>query len=87
MIKADYGIHEGWGDHIKWLNVNWETVNFNTDTLRVYGHMPQHPKIGETLLCEMENSFMKFMFTKVDACSNPPDMFFADVKACEQEKK
>ena len=49
--------------------------------------MARTPTVGETISCEMGRSFMVFIITKVKRCSDPPDMFFADVKAVKQEDK
>ncbi len=82
-LQADYKISRG----IEWFSVDWNKLNLNTDTLKVYGHLHTHPKVGETLSCEMENSFMKFEFVDVKSCIDPPDMFFGAVKAIEQVAK
>jgi len=87
-MQTDHTIHQGWGDHIEWVNPDeFATKSMETDTFRVYGHMPTIPKAGETLLAEMKLSFVKFEFVEVERCTDPPDMFFGTVKAVEQKLK
>ena len=86
-MNADYKIGGDWGNHIEWLVDDWSVVDFNKDKLRVAGHKRVIPKRGDTLMGEFEKSFIKFKFLDVRQCSDPPDMFFATVKAVEQEMK
>lgn len=86
-MRADFEIRQGWGNHIEWFFVDFSKINFNKDTLGVWGHMPIKPKRGNTLICEFQKSFIKFEFISVDYPGNPPDMFFGKVKAVEQKMK
>ena len=87
-MEADFYIHRGgWGDCVEWSNEDFSHVNLNTDTIGVIGHMPTRPKIGDTLIGEFEKSFIKFEFVSVKYPEKPPDMFFGEVKAIEQELK
>jgi hypothetical protein len=58
-----------------------------TETVKVFGHHPRRPVIGQTIVGEFRRSFIKFEFVDVEYVSNPPDMFFADIKAVDQELK
>lgn len=87
-MKADFKIHYAWGDHIEWWSEeDWNKIDLNKDTVRVWGHMPIKPRVGNTLMGEFEKSFIKFEFVSVEHVPDPPDMFFADIKAIEQEMK
>lgn len=75
-----------WGDAIQWSN----TDQFNDQkrrTFRVNGHKSRRPKIGDVMKAEMVNSFSYFIFTNVEYCNDPKDMFFADVTIYRQEPK
>jgi hypothetical protein len=85
-MRADFTIHSGWGNHVEWLD-DLSKIDLNKDTVRVYGHMPRKPKKGDTLIGEFQRSFIKFEFVSVEYPGDPPDMFFGDVKAIEQEMK
>jgi hypothetical protein len=55
---------------------------------RVWGCVPIiRPQVGETLVGNFKNSYVKFRFVNVEYKSDPPDMFFADVVPIEQEWK
>jgi len=84
---ADYTIGGYWGNHIEWLVDDWSKVNFNEDTLEVAGHTPIRPEKGQTIMGEFNKSWIKFKFIEVRYCSEPNDMFFAKVKAIDQEMK
>jgi len=86
-MKADFIIHGGWGNHVSWSKKDFSKINLNKDTVRVNGHMPIKPKVGDTLLGEFEKSFILFEFVSVEYCGDPPDMFFGEVKAVSQEMK
>ena len=86
-MKADFYIHGGWGNHVSWSSRSFDGINLNTDTVSVNGHMPIKPKVGDTLIGEFEKSFIKFEFVSVEYPGDPPDMFFGEVKAIEQEMK
>jgi len=86
-MQADYTIHSGWGNHIEWINSDFSNIDFNTDLIEVYGHMPNKPKVGDTLMGEFQRSFIKFEFVEVSYPGNPPDMFFGKVKTIDQEMK
>lgn len=88
MLKPDFEIGGGWGDHIDWMTVDWDSINMNKDILHVYGHLPfNRPKVGQTLLGHFEHSDILFKFLTVEYKSDPPDMFFATVKAVHQVMK
>ena len=86
-MQASFTIHGGWGNHISWSNKDFSKVRLDKDTLRVNGHMTVKPKVGDTLMGEFEKSFIKFEFVSVEYCFDPPDMFFGEVRAIEQEMK
>ena len=84
-MESDYHIHFGWGDHIEWLNPEqFEKPMTRKSEIRVWGHLSDKPKKGQTLLGEFKRSFMKFEFIEVEYNSDPPDMFFATVKFVKQ---
>jgi len=88
MLKGDYQLGGGWGHHVSLENErNFHKINLNEQTVRVYGHITPRPKEGQTLVGEFQKSFIKFEFVDVKYCADPPDMFFAEVKAIEQELK
>ena len=84
-MDSDYTIHGGWGDHIEWLDSDQFKVAPTPKTLyRVYGHSPNIPTKGQTLVGEFTRTFMKFEFVNVNRETDPSDMFFADVKIIGQ---
>ena len=83
----DYKIGGTWGNCIEWMVDDWAKVNFELDELKCYGFNSRIPKVGDYLLCEMQRSYMKFMFVSIRPCRYPDDMFFATVKAIEQRVK
>ena len=84
-MLADYKLGGFWGCHVSLS----DPKNFdpNAESIRVYGHHPVRPKVGDTLMGEFQKSFIKFKFVKVKYCHDPADMFFAEVKAIDQEMK
>ena len=75
-----------WGKSITFVFPE-RVINLDEDIVRVGGHHPRIPKVGDILLAEMQKSWVMFKFIKVDACFDPPDMFFADVKAIAAKMK
>jgi hypothetical protein len=87
-LKADYKTGEGlWGNNIGWSQPEQFQKISDHKTFKVYGHCPRIPKVGQTLLGEFVNSWIKFEFVEVRPCGNPSDMFFAEVKPIEQVMK
>ena len=87
-LKGDYSLGGGWGNHIDLLDPEkFGGVNLNTETVKVYGHQTPIPRKGQTLVGEFEQSFIKFKFVNVKQAGDPRDMFFADIKAIDQEMK
>lgn len=84
-MNCDFDIGGGWGCHVSWLNPE----EFNADLTEssvysVYGHLPNRPSVGQTLLGDFKKSKIKFEFISVELMSNPNDMFFAKVKPIAQ---
>lgn len=81
-MNADFKIGGGWGNHINWFSPS----EFGKETAyySVYGHKPNIPRVGQTLMGEFEKSFIKFEFIQVEQETDPPDMFFGKVKAIER---
>lgn len=82
----DYSL-QGWGPgrHVQlWKD---QTIEGFHTTLGVWGHYTPRPRIGDTLLCECEASWVLLMFTDVDYCQDPGDMFFGDVLPVMQKDK
>lgn len=87
-MTADHQIHGGWGNHIEWRDPHqFKDWDGSVKKFDVWGHLPVHPKVGETILGEFENSFIKFRFVDVKHARDPKDMFFAKVEPIEQEVK
>ena len=86
-MEANYILGGGWGDHISWGNTDFSNVNLNKDTIEVYGHKPNKPRVGDTMIAEFKKSFIKFEFVSVEYPGDPQDMFFGKVKAIAQEMK
>ena len=88
-MEADYKIGGAWGNAINWMNPDdfSKSIETEKDRFSVVGWKRNRPKVGNTLVGEFEKSFIFFEFTKVDYQSNPPDMFFGEVKAIKQEMK
>lgn len=87
-MKAKYKIGGGFGNRISWSNLNeFESGGLEERIFSVNGHVPNLPRVGDTLMGEFVKSFIKFEFVEVDPCLDPPDMFFGKVKAVEQEMK
>lgn len=88
MLTGDYKLGGGWGCHVSLLDSDaFKDVDLGKDTVKVYGHHPEIPKKGQTVVGEFQNSFIKFEFIRVEREDDPPDMFFADIKAIKQEMK
>ena len=85
IMKTDHVVHSGWGHHITVSDVQ-SNENEEDWIVDVWGHLPNVPKLGETLLAVNRDgiTFTKFEFIEVRQETNPPDMFFAKVKAVEQ---
>lgn len=87
-MNGDYKLGGVWGCHVSLLNPNeFSKTDLNTQTVKVYGHISPRPRVGQTLVGEFQRSFIKFEFVDVEYCSDPPDMFFAEVKAVYQVLK
>jgi len=87
-MQGDYKLGGGLGFHIGLSDSkSFHKINLNEETVRVYGHYTPRPKIGQTLVGEFQKSFIEFEFVDVEYCADPPDMFFANVKAIGQELK
>lgn len=64
--------HQCWGDSIQWSE--WPK-------LKVHGHLYKRPVKGDILTCDFETGTrLEFQFVYVEHCSDPRDMFFANVK-------
>ena len=73
-VKDD---HSSWGNSIRFEN---QPKTFR-DIKSVNGHLNRIPRAGDVLEVDHEEGVViEFQFTKVDQCSNPRDMFFADVE-------
>lgn len=90
---AEYGheglrthtIHDGWGHHVEWFDggkgIHERESEDCIGELRVWGHLPSIPKVGDRLTSKMQSGRVGvFEFVEVDQMSNPLDMFFAWVK-------
>lgn len=67
-----YKIGGGWGSSINWSGES------NT---RVHGWKTPRPHAGDRLHADMQSGRTGvYIFTKVDPCRDPEDMFFADVE-------
>lgn len=86
-MKADFTIHGGWGNHIEWTDDNQFNKLNDKSKIDCWGHLPVMPKVGQTLMGEFENSFIKFKFIEVRQQNDPRDMFFAKVVPIEQKMK
>ena len=86
-MKADFEIHSGWGDCIEWMVNDWNKVDFSKDTLDVYGFLSNCPEEGQTILGHFKHSDILFKIISIEHESDPPDMFFAKVKAIDREMK
>ena len=79
-ITWDIMQHQGWGDQISW---------FDYQRMRLTGHTPilrPRPEPGDILLCPMQSGKIgKFRFVRLEHKSDPPDMWFADMKPIEEE--
>ena len=66
--------HQAWGD-----SMNFLTPRDISEISKLAGWLKQTPKKGDIFLSEMASGkIAKYLLIKVDKCSNPPDMFFAD---------
>ena len=87
-MKGDYTLGGSWGNHISLMDSKgFSGLDLNTAAAAVSGHTTPRPKVGQTLVGEFQKSFIKFKFIEVKYCEDPPDMFFAKVKAIEQQRK
>ena len=87
-MKADYTLGGGWGYHVTLSKPEqFKNTDFNTELLKVWGHYTPRPQKKQTLLIEGHKSFMLFEFVEIEYCSNPDDMFFAELKFLDQELK
>lgn len=61
-----------WGDAIKWMNIA---------SRRVVGWKTSKPRVGDKLESPMESGKIGvFIFTAIEHCGDPQDMFFGNVK-------
>lgn len=87
-MQSDYEIGGSWGCHVSWLEVKEFESDITEESLfSVYGHHPNRPSVGQTLLGDFEKSKIKFEFIKVKLVNDPNDMFFAKVKPIKQFMK
>jgi len=91
-MEVDYQFYNNaWGNNICFTGKNLLDVlvswNDTEEDIGIYGHHPSIPRVGQTIFCECENSFIKFEFTEIERCSNPRDMFFGKVKPIDQVMK
>jgi len=78
----------GWGDNISLFYPDeFGDVDLNTETVKVVGHKPTMPRVGEIVIGEFDQSFIQFEIVSVDPCDNPVDMFFAQMRATKQVNK
>ena len=77
-FETDYKICSEWGNRISFSGS--AEISGIGDICRVSGHQKIIPEKGQTLLAEYEKGWATFVFTKVEPCSNPRDMFFADAR-------
>jgi hypothetical protein len=70
-----------------WMTSNWNKINFNTDILKISGFTQCKPQVGDIVVAEMCDSFMEFEVLAIRDFSDPPDQYFADVKAIKQTMK
>lgn len=83
-MTGDFTLGGGWGRHVSLFNA----AEFNVhQPVRVWGHFQPRPKVGQTLVGEFQKSLIKFRFESVEYCRDPPDMFFAVVRAIDQGPK
>ena len=84
-----YKIGGGWGDSIQWQHPErFMKEELTSESLfAVYGFKQKMPKIGDTLIGEFTKSYMHFVFTEVEPCTDPSDMFFATVRLTGQNLK
>jgi len=66
-----FQIGGGWGNSIQWQN--WERRS-------IVGWKYRTPETGDILRCQLTRGWARFVFTKIDRCMDPKDMFFADVR-------
>ncbi len=87
-MTGDFEIGGGWGRHVSLFRPDvFEATDLNTQTVTVWGHSPKRPQVGQTLLMECVKSWILFRFESVEYKADPPDMFFAEVRAIEQKMK
>lgn len=86
--KADYYLGGGWGSRISLSDPEgFSKLNLETDLVRVNGHKRVVPQVGQTLAGEFQRSWIVFEFVEVEQMTDPPDQFFAKVKAVQQVMK
>lgn len=86
-MEADFEIGGHWGDRLEWTEEpDWENLT-EESVLHMAGWKTPHPKVGQTMKVEMQNSWMLFEFIEIKPCKDPRDMFFAKVKPIKQEMK
>jgi len=87
-MNANYELGGGWGHHISLMNKDsFHKVNLSKETVKVYGHITPRPSVGQTIIGEFQKSYILFEFVDIKYCADPPDMFFAEIKAIDQELK
>lgn len=79
---------ESWGNHVSLLDFDgFSKLDLNRELVPVYGHLERRPRVGDTLVGEFQRSHITFRFESVDHMDDPPDMFFAKVRAIDQVMK
>lgn len=83
QLHSDYVLGGGiWGRRIAWSHTDFEVDVGNLDKeYKVTGFWPPSawPKVGDTILAKMTQSYMQFKFSEVRAAGDPNDMFFGKV--------
>ena len=68
----------GWGSSIGWCTLPTEESQGKG---RVYGHLTPLPIVGDSVASSMQSGRTGlYRFTTIEYCTDPSDMFFADVE-------
>lgn len=86
-VPRVYYIGGSWGAHVEWMNPEHFQEISKHNTFTCWGHYTPLPQVGDILIGDFQRSVITFTFVNVEPCTDPSDMFFADVVPTKQELK
>lgn len=74
--------YNSWG-----YKISFRSIDNKRNIIHIVGWLPERPKNGDYLIYSFDkDKYAKGVIYNVEYVTNPPDMFFADVKPLEEVK-